>query len=179
MSRVPILLPIVLVAALPTARAQSEAEGRLLYQFRLNHLQQNVGLPEDEARMVVERWARYDRELFQTIREIREIRAQFNDILMGPGSEGEKNAKVKPLLDQFVALRHQQMHLKIQFEDDIRAHLSPAQQVRLILQVDELQRRMVEALRQGLGNRPGMGGPGMGLGNRQGQGPGGVRRGGR
>ncbi len=174
MFRLPtLLLPVLLIAALPVARAQSEDEGRLLYRFRMNHLEQNVGLPADQARVVVERWARYDRDLFEKARQIREIRGRFNDILLGPGSEEEKNAKVGPLLDQFVALRHQQMNLKLQFEDDIRVHLSPAQQVRLILQVDEMQRRMVEALRQGLGNRPG-----MGLGNRQGPG-GGLRRGGR
>jgi len=169
------LLPALLIAAMPVVQAQapSEDEGRLLYRFRMNHLQQNVGLPEDQARVVVERWARYDRDLFEKTRQVREIRAQFNDILLGPGTEEEKNTRVQPLLDQFVALRHQQMNLKLQFEDDIRAHLSPAQQVRLIIQVDEMQRRMLEALRQGLGNRPG-----MGLGNRMGPGSG-MRRGGR
>lgn len=173
MFRIRPLLPVLLIAAMPVAQAQSEGEGRLLYRFRMNNLQQSVGLPEDQARVVAERWARYDRDLFDRTRQIQEIRARFNDILMGPGSEEEKNAKVGPLLNQFVALRHQQMNLKLQFEDDIRAHLSPAQQVRLIIQVDEMQRRMVEALRQGLGNRLG-----MGMGNRQGPG-GGMRRGGR
>ncbi len=177
MSRLPFLLPALIVAVQPLALAQApaqpEGEGRLLYQFRVEHLERNVGLTEDQARSVADRWARFDRELFEKTRQVRELRAQFNDILMGPGSEEEKNAKVKPLLDQFVALRHQQMNLKLQFEDDIRARLSPAQQVRLIVQVDEMQRRMLEVLRQGLGNRPG-----MGLGNRMGPGAG-MRRGGR
>ncbi len=175
MSRLPFLLPALIVAAQPLAlaQAQPEGEGRLLYQFRVEHLERNVGLTEDQARSVADRWARFDRDLFEKTRQVRELRAQFNDILMGPGSEEEKNAKVKPLLDQFVALRHQQMNLKLQFEDDIRARLSPAQQVRLIVQVDEMQRRMLEVLRQGLGNRPG-----MGLGNRMGPGAG-MRRGGR
>lgn len=175
MSRLPFLLPALIVAVQPLAltQAQPEGEGRLLYQFRVEHLERNVGLTEDQARSVADRWARFDRDLFEKTRQVRELRAQFNDILMGPGSEEEKNAKVKPLLDQFVALRHQQMNLKLQFEDDIRARLSPAQQVRLIVQVDEMQRRMLEVLRQGLGNRPG-----LGLGNRMGPGAG-MRRGGR
>lgn len=175
MSRLPFLLPALIVAVQPLAQAQAqpEGEGRLLYQFRVEHLERNVGLTEDQARSVADRWARFDRDLFEKTRQVRELRAQFNDILMGPGTEEEKNARVKPLLDQFVALRHQQMNLKMQFEDDIRAHLSPAQQVRLIVQVDEMQRRMLEVLRQGLGNRPG-----MGLGNRMGPGAG-LRRGGR
>lgn len=175
MSRLSFLLPALTLAVQPLAMAQAqpEGEGRLLYQFRVEHLERNVGLTEDQARSVADRWARFDRELFEKTRQVRELRTQFNDILMGPGTEDEKNARVKPLLDQFVALRHQQMNLKMQFEDDIRSRLSPAQQVRLIVQVDEMQRRMLEVLRQGLGNRPG-----MGLGNRMGPGAG-LRRGGR
>ena len=90
---------------------------------------------------------------------------------MGPGTEEEKSAKVRPLLDQFVDLRRQQADLKFKFEDDIRGKLSPAQQVRLIIQVEEMQRRVAEALRQVPGGR---------LGPRQGglDGPaGGIRRG--
>jgi Spy/CpxP family protein refolding chaperone len=105
---------------------------------------------------VVERWSRYDRDRDDKTQQIHQIRRRFNDILLGPGSEEEKNAKVRPLLDQFVELRRQQADLKFRFEEDIRAKLSPAQQVRLILHVEEMQRRVVEALREGLGNRPGL-----------------------
>jgi len=108
-----------------------------------------VGLPEPQARLVVERWSRYDRELFDKTHQIQAIRRQFSDILLGPGTEEDKSLKVRPLLDQFVDLRRQQVELKQKFEDDIRARLSPSQQVRLILKVEEMQRRMLEALRQG------------------------------
>lgn len=169
----PLMMSLLLLSPLP---AWSQAEDdRPLARFRLDQLQQTVGLPEDQARAVVERWNRYDREQFDKTREIQDLRRRFNDILVGPGTEEEKNAKVKPLLDQFVGLRRQQMELKLRFEEDIRARLSPAQQVRLIIQVDDMQRRMVEALRQGgFGSRSGAGRalrPG-GLG-------GGLRRGGR
>ncbi|WP_306589854.1 hypothetical protein [Geothrix sp. 21YS21S-4] len=142
------------LAALP-ASAQAEEE-RPLARYRLDQLQQTVGLQEDQARTVVERWTRYDRDQFDRTRQIQALRRRFNDILIGPGTEEEKNAKVRPLLDQFVDLRRQQMELKLKFEDDIRARLSPAQQVRLIMQVEEMQRRVVEALRQGFGDRPGL-----------------------
>ncbi|WP_243304034.1 hypothetical protein [Geothrix oryzisoli] len=142
---------LLLLAGLPV-RAQAEDE-RPLMRFRMEQLQQTVGLPEDQARTVVERWSRYDREQFQKTQQIQQIRRRFNEILMGPGSEEEKNAKVRPLVEQFVDLRRQQAELKFKFEEDIRARLSPAQQVRLITHVEEMQRRMVEAIRQGLGNR--------------------------
>jgi hypothetical protein len=132
-------------------------EERSLARFRMDQLQQTVGLPEEQARTVVERWSRYDREQFELTKQIQQIRHRFNDILLGPGTEEDKNVKVRPLLEQFVELRRQQKELKFRFEDDIRARLSPAQQVRLIIQVEEMQRRVVEALRQGFANRPGVG----------------------
>lgn len=166
----PTLLLLLLLLALP-GRAQAEDE-RPLVRFRMDQLQQTVGLPEEQARVVVERWSRYDREQFDKTQQIQQIRRRFNDILMGPGSEDEKNAKVRPLLEQFVELRRQQAELKFKFEEDIRTRLSPAQQVRLITHVEEMQRRMLEALRQGgVGNRPG-GSMRPGL-------SGGIRRGGR
>ncbi len=165
------LMSILLIASAP-GHGQTE-DDRPLARFRLDQLQQSVGLPEEQARAVVERWSRYDREQFEKTQQIQQIRRQFNDILLGPGSEEEKNAKVRPMLDHFVDLRRQQADLKFKFEDDIRGKLSPAQQVRLIVQVEDMQRRVVEALRQGLGNRPG------GVGLRQGGIGGGIRRGGR
>ena len=161
MFRPVLLMSLLSIAALP-GHAQAE-DDRPLARFRMDQLQQTVGLPEDQARAVVDRWSRYDREQFEKTQQIHQIRRRFNDILLGPGSEEEKNAKVRPMLDQFVELRRQQVDLKFRFEDDIRAKLSPAQQVRLILHVEEMQRRVAEALRQGFGNRSGAGlRPGLG-----------------
>lgn len=67
---------------------------------------------------------------------------------MGPGTEEEKNAKLKPLMDQFISLRSQQDAGRKQFEEDIRAGLTPAQQARLILVMDEIQQRLRESLRE-------------------------------
>jgi small-conductance mechanosensitive channel len=168
MFRPTLLMPLLLLASMPIL-AQTEDE-RPLVRFRMDQLQQTVGLPEDQARAVVERWSRYDREQFEKTQQIQQIRRRFSDILMGPGSEEEKNAKVRPLLEQFVELRRQQAELKLKFEEDIRARLSPAQQVRLITHVEEIQRRTVEAIRQGLGNRGESGPrPGLGAGIRRGR----------
>ena len=153
MFRPTLLLSLLLMAALP-GQAQVE-EDRPLARFRMDQLQQSVGLPEAQARAVAERWSRYDRDLFERTQQIQQLRRRFNDVLQGSGSEEERSAKVRPLLDQFVDLRRQQGELKWKFEDDIRAKLNPAQQVRLILHVEEMQRRMLEAMKQGLGNRPG------------------------
>jgi len=122
-----------------------------LYQYRVTRIQAVLGLPEDRAKLVAERWGRWDREHMDRGEQAGALRKQFNLILMGPEKEEEKNARLKPLLDQFVAIRQQQESGRKQFEEDIRAGLSTTQQVRLILVMEEIQQRLREILndRQG------------------------------
>jgi hypothetical protein len=117
-----------------------------LYQIRASRIQQVLGLPEDRARMVAERWGRWDREHMERGEQAGAIRRQFNQILMGPGTEDEKNARIKPLMDQLFSLRGQMESGRKQFEEDIRSGLSPAQQARLILVMDEIQQKLREGL---------------------------------
>ena len=122
-----------------------------LFQIRASRIQQVLGLSEDRARLVAERWGRWDREHMDRGEQAGNLRKQFNQILMSPDKEEEKNAKLKPLLDQFVAIRLQQEAGRKQFEEDIRAGLSPAQQARLILVMEEINQKLREVLadRQG------------------------------
>ncbi|MBL0210585.1 MAG: hypothetical protein IPQ13_06675 [Holophagaceae bacterium] len=119
-----------------------------LMTLRTQRIAQTLGVPEDRAKGIAHRWSVYDREFLQRARQMMQLRSQFNQILMGPGAEDDKNARLKPLLDQFLELRRQQQDLKLKFEDDIRAQLSPAQQVRLIILVDDLQRTIREGIRE-------------------------------
>jgi hypothetical protein len=119
-----------------------------LYHFRLSRIQQVLGLPEDRARVLAERWGRWDREHMDRGAQAAELRRQFNQVLLGPEREEDKNAKLKPLLEQFLAIRQQQESGRRQFEEEVRAGLTPAQQARLILVMDEIQQRLREALRE-------------------------------
>lgn len=126
------------------------AAGPLLLQLRLQRIQDALGLSEDRAKTLAERWARYDQDFMQRAKELGKLRARFNDILLSPGSEDDKNARIKPLVDQFLDLRRQQMDLKAHFEEEIRSGLTPAQQVRFILLVDDLTRQIREGIRETL-----------------------------
>lgn len=119
-----------------------------LMTLRTQRITQTLGLPEDRARGIAQRWSVYDRDFLQRARQMMQLRAHFNQILLGPGSEEDKNARLKPLLEQFMEQRRQQLELKSKFEDDIRAQLSPAQQVRLIILVDDLQKTIREGIRE-------------------------------
>jgi hypothetical protein len=126
-------------------------EGHILAQFfqlRVTGIQQSLGLPEDRARGLAERWGRWDREVMDRLRQMNQIRQQLHQVLMGAGSEEEKNAKLKPLLDQFLGLRRQQEDAKRRFEDDILVNLTPAQKARLIILVEDLQPRLRNLLRE-------------------------------
>lgn len=153
-------LPCLLVAQpAPGKRmARMEAQGedgplaRKVAEIRIRQMREVMGLSEAQAASVAERWAQHDREIIQNTRQLNHLREQFRGILLGPGSEDEKSLRVKPLLEQFLDLRRKQMDVRARFETDMRSGLSPAQQARLIMLVEEFTKR----LQEGLANRPGL-----------------------
>lgn len=136
----------------PPPPSQEKEDGqpdpRPLLRFRARRLQEGLGIDAAKAGSIAQRWAQFDQEHFQRQREIVALRLRFNDILMGPESEERKSILIKPLMDQFMGIRDQQMEAKRRFEDDIRQGLSPAQQARLILMVDDLNKKVLDALRE-------------------------------
>ena len=132
-------------AAPPRPPGQVLREGQLLsqcFQIRSARIQASLGLSEDRARALAERWGGWDREVLEQLRQMNEIRQQFNPVLLGSDPEEVKNAKLKPLLEQFLALRRHQAQAKRRFEEEILANLSPAQKVRLIVLMEDLQPRL-------------------------------------
>ena len=156
--RFPRALLLVPALVLPLAAQEEPAppEPGPLMRFRMERLQEGVGLNPEQSRRIVQRWVRYDLDHFERQRQLKALRLRFNDILLGPGSESERSDKLRPLLDQFLDLRHQQAELRQKFEDDIRAQLSPTQQVRLILMVDDMAKQLQETLRERRQERRGM-----------------------
>lgn len=134
----------------PPARGLEEGpmDPRPLLRFRARRLEEGLGVDTAKAQSISQRWGQFDQEHFQRQRQITALRLRFNDILMGPEPEERKSALIKPLMDQFMSLRDQQMEAKRRFEDDIRQGLSPAQQARLILMVDDLNKKVLDALRE-------------------------------
>jgi len=132
----------------PQGQDQDHPDPGPLMRFRAKRLQEGLGITPAQADAIARRWGRFDLEHFQRQRQIAELRLRFNDILMGPESEDRKSTLIQPLLGQFMDLRDQQLDAKRRFESDIRQGLSPAQQARLILMVDDLNKKVLDALRE-------------------------------
>jgi hypothetical protein len=157
MHRLPLIL--VLASALmaqqePGPGAQPGRPGQggpflaQFYELRVARIQQTLGFSEDRARVLAERWGRWDRDFIDRGRQMNQLRNQFNQALMGAGSEDDKCARIKPLVDKFLDLRRQQEDGKRRFEADLLQSLTPAQQARMILLVEDIQTRIRESLRE-------------------------------
>jgi hypothetical protein len=137
-------------ASPPPQPGKTAQEGHILaqfYQLRVTRIQQTLDISEDRAKALAERWGRWDRDLMDRGRQMLQLRAQFNQILVGAGSEDDKSAKLKPLVAQFLDLRQKQEEAKHNFEIEILKSLTPAQQARMILLVEDIQTRIRETLR--------------------------------
>lgn len=150
-----LLLPVTLLVGGPpvpkergprTAQWRNEIAARL-HQLRVDRLQQTLGVPAEKARSIADRWAQFDGENRNQRHRLRQLHEQVNSLLLSPLPEEEKNTRIRPLVEQFSALRQQQQELKRKFEEDIRSSLTPAQQGRFLLVVEELQRALGEAIK--------------------------------
>ncbi len=121
---------------------------RELHEIRTRKLQQSLGLTEEKARAIADRWAKFDENSFANRQQMVQLRQQMNATLMGPGSEDDKNKKLQPVVEQLTGLRQQQQDARKRFEEDIRGSLTPAQQGRFILLVDEFQKSLLEAIQE-------------------------------
>lgn len=164
---VPVLTPLLLAAqsAAPPAPPGKEPAGpkagmrqelilARLHRLRMERLQQALGLSQDKAKVIADRWETFDLDGQARRQKMRLIRQQVNTILLSSLSEEEKNARMRPLVDQYAALRLEQNEAKRKFEDDITATLSPAQQGRFIIVVEEIQRAVMDAIHEQRGGDP-------------------------
>ncbi len=131
----------------PWGGARKEQIIARLHKMRADKLQQLLGLPADKANTIADRWAQLDQDSMEPRMRMRQIHEQVNSILMGPLPEDEKNAKIKPLVEQFTTLRQQQQDRKKQFEEDVCVSLTPAQHARFIMVTEQIQHDLMEAIR--------------------------------
>ena len=124
-----------------------------LHEVRMQRLQRSLGIDEDRARAIADRWARFDDESVTRHQRIATLRQDMNATLMGPGTEEEKNTRLQPQVDQLARLRQQQQEARRRFEDEVRGTLTPAQQGRFLFLVEEMQRNLQDAI-QGLRRGP-------------------------
>jgi hypothetical protein len=117
-----------------------------LHEIRSRKLQDTLGLSEEKAHAIADRWSQFDEESFSRRAQMGQLRQQMNATLVGPGSEEDKNKKLQPVIDQLAGLRQQQEASRKRFETDIQATLTPAQQGRFILLMDEFQKSLQEAI---------------------------------
>ncbi len=142
-----LLLIPALVAPLAAQEDPAPEPGPLM-RFRMQRLQEGVGLSQEQAQRIVQRWRRYDLDHFERQRQLKALRVRFNDVLLGPGTEAERSEKLRPLLEQFIETRRQQTELREKFEEDIRAQLTPTQQVRLILMIEDMAKQLRERMQE-------------------------------
>jgi len=135
----------------PPERHASPRRDRIvarLHEIRSEKLQRTLGLKEDKADAIADRWGKFDEDSFTRRQKMVELRQQMNAALLGPGTEEEKNRKLQPVVEQLAAHRQQQQEARKHFEEEILGSLTPAQQGRFILLVEEFQKSLQDAIQE-------------------------------
>ena len=117
-----------------------------LNDIRAERIKASLGLPAPLAKTITDRWGQFDLETHDRRQGLRAAKQKVQDILLGPGSDDEKNQRIAQPLAQFAQLQKQQRDARERFEADLQRLLTPIQQGRFLILLEDFQRRMTEAM---------------------------------
>ena len=147
-------LPVALLMGAPdpgpgSAPVERSGRGHLanrLHGIRSQRIQTCLGVPESMAKSIADRWGQFDQASLARRQGMRAALQKLQAVLMGPGSEEDKNQRVLPVTAQYTALHRQQREAKVAFEEDIQRMLSPVQQGRFIVLMEDFQHSLLDAM---------------------------------
>jgi predicted nuclease with TOPRIM domain len=135
-------------------------------QALMGRMQKSLNLTDAQVASMEKKMAAHEVEMKGFNDKIEALQPKIQNIMKGSGSPEEKNAKLKPLVDEWFALRHERdIVSRAKFEQSFRTGLDPMQQIRMTMGMqkfrDELKNRLEDRMQP---RRPGMDGPGRGRG---------------
>ena len=128
-------------------------------QTLMGRMQKSLNLTDAQVASMEKKRAAHEVELKGFNDKIEALQPKIQNIMKGSGSTEEKNAKLKPLVDEWFALRHERdIVSRAKFEQSFRMDLDPMQQMRMTMGMqkfrDELKNRLEDRMQP---RRPGMG----------------------
>ena len=128
-------------------------------QTLMGRMQKSLNLTDAQVASMEKKMAAHEVEMKGFNDKIEALQPKIQNIMKGSGSTEEKNAKLKPLVDEWFALRHERdIVSRAKFEQSFRTDLDPMQQMRMTMGMqkfrDELKNRLEDRMQP---RRPGMG----------------------
>ena len=128
-------------------------------QTLMGRMQKSLNLTDAQVASMEKKMAAHEVEMKGFNDKIEALQPKIQNIMKSSGSTEEKNAKLKPLVDEWFALRHERdIVSRAKFEQSFRMDLDPMQQMRMTMGMqkfrDELKNRLEDRMQP---RRPGMG----------------------
>ena len=128
-------------------------------QTLMGRMQKSLNLTDAQVASMEKKMAAHEVEMKGFNDKIEALQPKIQNIMKSSGSTEEKNAKLKPLVDEWFVLRHERdIVSRAKFEQSFRTDLDPMQQMRMTMGMqkfrDELKNRLEDRMQP---RRPGMG----------------------
>ena len=128
-------------------------------QTLMGRMQKSLNLTDAQVASMEKKMAAHEVEMKGFNDKIEALQPKIQNIMKSSGSPEEKNAKLKPLVDEWFVLRHERdIVSRAKFEQSFRTDLDPMQQMRMTMGMqkfrDELKNRLEDRMQP---RRPGMG----------------------
>ena len=103
-------------------------------QTLMGRMQKSLNLTDAQVASMEKKMAAHEVEMKGFNDKIEALQPKIQNIMKSSGSPEEKNAKLKPLVDEWFALRHERdIVSRAKFEQSFRTGLDPMQQIRILM----------------------------------------------
>ena len=121
---------------------------RCLKEARVEQIKLRLDVPEERANAIAAKWAALEAPIRRMHREAMAVWRRMQFVIQEATPEKEKSRRIKPLFDNYIELRRelgiarQKLFTELPASGD-----SPIQQARLLLLMEEMERREREGIR--------------------------------
>jgi hypothetical protein len=116
---------------------------------RAEQIRMRLNVPQERADAIADKWAELEAPIRRVHMESMDVWQQRQCSIQGASPEREKSTKIKPLYDQYIELRKELAGARLRLYQDLPTMArSPIQQARILLVMEEMERKERDGIRE-------------------------------
>jgi len=121
---------------------------KYLKEARVEQIKIRLGVSDHRANAIAAKWAEYEAPIRRIHQESMTVWRQMQAVIQEASPEGEKSRKIKPLSDQYTALRNELYSARLRLYRELpMMGDTPIQQARIQFLMEEMERRERDGLK--------------------------------
>ena len=132
----------------PSEDQRIESYLKYLKEVRIEQIKLRLGVSDDRANAIAAKWSEFEAPIRRIHQESMTVWRQMLSIIQEASPEREKSRKIKPLSDQYTALRNELYAARLRLYQELPLMGdTPIQQARILFLMEEMERKERDGLK--------------------------------